>query len=223
MISAIMAAIGAAMIVLAIVAARCRDTAPVASGLTVVVSLGLAYDNVVVAIGPLIDYGDVLSAINVPRFWLHVFTLPLLIIVGGLLVARLGVGWLTTRAAIVVDSVMVASLVVIGVIGELTPLDLVESDAGGATRYVNDAMYGPPIPAIVTIIVLIGLGALAWRAAGWPWLLVGALVMFAAAAVPGVLWISNAGELVLQTTIVATLVSVTHWARAEMSLIGVEV
>ncbi|WP_050949880.1 hypothetical protein [Gordonia effusa] len=219
--SAIMAAFGAAMIVLAVIAARCRDSEPVISALTVFVSLGLAYDNFAVAVGSLVGYGDVVSAINVPRFWLHVFALPLLIVVCGVLVARLGVGWLRTRTAAIAGVALVIALVIIGCVEELTPLVLVESDTGGLTRYVNDAMHGPPIPAIATIVVLSVLGASAWHAASWPWLIAGALVMFAAASVTGVLWISNAGELVLQTTVVATLVWVAGLTRVDTTSIGV--
>lgn len=216
MISTVMAAIGVAMLVLAIVAARCCDRAPLLAGAVTLVSVGLAYDNLAVALGPILGFGDLLHAINVPRFWLHVFLLPVLILVGGALAARLGVGYSRSRVTAAVGGATALALVAVGVVEELAPLTLVASDAGGAIRYVNEAMAGtPPIPAIVTIAILLVLGALTWRAARWPWLFAGAAAMLAAASVRGVLWISNLGELALQLGIVVTLVRVTRRSDAE--------
>ena len=38
-----------------------------------------------------------------------------------------------------------------------------------------------PVPAVLTIVALIAIGIALWRAAAWPWLAVGAVIMFVAA------------------------------------------
>jgi hypothetical protein len=217
MISAVMAAIGVVMVALAIVALRFRAEAGAVALLVALITVGLAYDNLAVAVGQLIGYGDLLRAVNVPRFWLHALLTPLLIVVGAILVGRLGIGWLRTRIAAVVVSGLVAALIVVGVIEEIVHLELVPEDAGDALRYVNDAVSGPPIPAIVTILVLIGLGGLAWRTAGLPWLFAGSVAMLLAAGLGAeILWLANVGELVLQAAVVATLATTATTVGAVM-------
>ena len=51
-----------------------------ASVFVLLVVYGLAYDNLAVAIGGLLDEGDTLQAINAPRYWLHALFTPLMMI-----------------------------------------------------------------------------------------------------------------------------------------------
>ncbi|NDZ95785.1 hypothetical protein G3I13_06625 [Streptomyces sp. SID6673] len=209
MTSLIMAAIGVAMLGLCIVAVRLRARV---GGIAVVVAailVGLAYDNVAVAIGRLIGYGDVLLAINLPRFWIHAIVTPLLIVVAGVLVGRLGVTQIRDRNIALAGWALVAMLIAIGVVEDIVRARLVPEDAGDALRYVNAQAQGPPLPAIITILALIVLGVMAWRRVGFPWLFIGAIVMLiAAAAGSAVLWIGNLGELVLLAAVVATMAAV---------------
>ena len=203
-----MAVIGGCMLLLAWLALRARSAAGAVAVLVAVVCAGLAYDNLAVAAGRLIGYGDALRAVNAPRFWIHALLTPLLVLAGVALAARLGVRRAAGRAAAVTAGALALLLIVAGAVFDIVALRLEPESYADAQRYVNADAAGPPIPAIVTILVLIALGAAVWRTAGSPWLCLGAVAMFAAAAVGAShLWVGNLGELVLQAAVVATLLS----------------
>ncbi|MEE4021979.1 hypothetical protein V1Y59_02720 [Gordonia sp. PKS22-38] len=209
MTSVIMAAIGVAMLVVGALALRMLPKVGAVAGLVAAICVGLAYDNIVVAIGRFVGYGDTLMAINMPRFWIHAVMTPLLIIVAGNLVARLGVEQARTRNVVLGGWALVAMLILIGIVEDVVRLDLAPEDAGDALRYVNAGVEGAPIPAIITVLALIVMGMVAWRYAGFPWLFVGALVMLIAAPIgSSVLWVGNLGELVLMVSVLVTMAAV---------------
>ncbi|MDY6808508.1 MAG: hypothetical protein SW127_05765 [Actinomycetota bacterium] len=209
MTSMIMAAIGVAMLVVLALALRLTPRVGAVAILFAVICLGLAYDSFVVAAGRLIGYGDTLSAINMPRFWIHAIVVPLLIIVAGNLVGRLGVDQARSRNVTLGGWALVAMLIAIGVVEDVVRLDLQPEDAGDALRYVNAGADGPPLPAIITVLALLVLGTMAFRYAGFPWLFLGALVMLIAAPIGSVvLLVGNLGELVLMLSVLVTMAAV---------------
>lgn len=206
MLSLAMAAIGACMLALAAVCLRARGAVGGVAVLVAVICAGLAYDNLAVAAGRLIGFGDVLRGVNVPRYWIHALLTPLLIIACGALAGALGVRWPTGRTAAAAGALLVPALIGVGIFQDVVRLRLEPREYADSLRYANAGAEGPPVAAIVTIVVLIGLGALIWRTAALPWLLLGSIGMFAAAAVGGSrFWAGNLGELVLQAAVVATL------------------
>ncbi len=209
MTSVIMVAIGAAMLVVAAFAFRLTSRVGAVAILLGAISLGLAYDNIAVAAGRLVGYGDTLSAINLPRFWIHAIAMPLLIVVAGNLVGRLGVEQARTRNVTLGGWALVVMLMVIGFVEDVVRLDLEPEDAGDALRYVNAGFDGPPLPAIITVLAILVLGVMAFRYAGFPWLFVGALVMLIAAPIGSMLlWVGNLGELVLMLSMLVTMAAV---------------
>jgi hypothetical protein len=67
---------------------------------------------------------------------------------------------------------------------------------------------GPPIPSIIGNIITLVIGFSLWRHTGWVWLMLGALFMFGAAAVPFSgfgMAPGNGGEVVLLFSYVATV------------------
>ncbi len=209
MTSVIMVAIGAAMLVVAAFAFRLTSRVGAVAILLGAISLGLAYDNIAVAVGRLVGYGDTLSAINLPRFWIHAIAMPLLIVVAGNLVGRLGVEQARTRNVTLGGWALVVMLMVIGFVEDVVRLDLEPEDAGDALRYVNAGFDGPPLPAIITVLAILVLGVMAFRYAGFPWLFVGALVMLIAAPIGSMLlWVGNLGELVLMLSMLVTMAAV---------------
>ena len=209
MTSVIMVAIGAAMLVVAAFAFRLTSRVGAVAILLGAISLGLAYDNIAVAVGRLVGYGDTLSAINLPRFWIHAIAVPLLIVVAGNLVGRLGVEQARTRNVTLGGWALVVMLMVIGFVEDVVRLDLEPEDAGDALRYVNAGFDGPPLPAIITVLAILVLGVMAFRYAGFPWLFVGALVMLIAAPIGSMLlWVGNLGELVLMLSMLVTMAAV---------------
>jgi hypothetical protein len=206
MVSLVMAGVGLSMLVLGGLALRRREAVGGAALLVALICLGLAYDNLAVAVGRLLGFGGTLEAVSAPRFWIHALLTPLLIIACGMLAARLGVGWAASRPAAVAGGVLVVALIALGVVEDVAKLELAPTEYADLVRYTNEGSEGPPIPSIVTILVLFALGVAVWRTAGSPWLCLGSLTMFvAAAAGSSHVWVANLGELALQVSIVATL------------------
>ncbi|GAA1501164.1 hypothetical protein GCM10009827_009440 [Dactylosporangium maewongense] len=196
MVSLIFAVLAVGMVGAGVVAVRLR------AWLVVVVAGALVYDNTVIAAGRFVGEGDALEGLNAGRFVGHALFTPLLIVVGAGLAGLAGLArggrWALTALA--------AVLVGIGIWADVVRLRLVPERYADTLRYVNDNAAGPPVPAVVAILVLIGVGVVLWRRDGWPWLLAGAVAMFAAAAAGfAVPWLGNLGELVLLAAVVSSL------------------
>lgn len=209
MITAVFALIGVAVLAVGAMAMRMRWRVGSVALAVALICAGMAYDNFAVAVGRFIGYGDVLMAINVPRYWIHALFVPMLILIAGVIVYRLGVRQIGSRANVIAGSVLVAMLLLIGIITDIVRLDLKPEDTGDALRYVNEGASGPPVAAVVTVLALIVLGGMAWRYGYFKWLLVGAVIMLvAAAAGTAVVWVGNLGELALMISLLAAMAKV---------------
>lgn len=200
MFTFLFASAAVACAVLAVLLLRAKAPIPA------IVGFALTYDNAVIAAGSAIGEGDLLLALNAGRFWVHALVTPLMIWAGLKLI-----GWARPWAWAVIGV-----LIAIGVYTDVVALRLVPESEGGVLRYVNDAAAGPPIPAIVTILILVGCGVVLFRRTRIGWLLVGAGVMFvAAAAGADVLLLGNLGEVALLTGFLLT-------ARKQNASLGFE-
>ena len=170
-----------------------------------IVAFGLIYDNAILAAGGMIGHGEVLERLSIPRFFMHAFGTPLLMLAALGLVRRSGGIW--TRSNVLAASVAILTLgmIAVGVDAELLRLELSPKQTGDLSSYGNSASDGPPIAPVVTIIVLLAAGAVMWRQGCGPWLLLGAIIQFVAAAVgDAVVILGNFGELALLVGLVAT-------------------
>lgn len=161
---------------------------------------GLAYDNLVIAVGSMLGEGGLLKSLNTGRFVIHALFTPAMSIFGFGVLRKAGVTWAQGKTAHVVVCVFTTLLIALGVFTDIFRLDLQPRVLLDALRYVNEGgMKGPPIPAILTIFFLIGAGISLWRKTGFKWLALGALFMFIAAAMGmgDMVYISNLGEVVL--------------------------
>lgn len=168
---------------------------------------GLAYDNLIIGFGTAIGEGTVLEILNVGRYVLHALATPLLIMFA-LHVARVvGLGWAQTRTAFIGFALLTGAMVLLGVYEDLISMNIVPVLEDGALRY-SPVESSPPIPSIITVIVMIVVGLLVWwraRDIKWPWLCIGAVIMFvAAAAGAGILVVGNIGEVIFSASIVGT-------------------
>jgi len=68
-------------------------TGSMAALFTLIVTLGLVYDNGIIAAGSLIGTGPLLEALNWPRYVIHAFATPLLVMVSFDLARRFGLRW----------------------------------------------------------------------------------------------------------------------------------
>lgn len=168
---------------------------------------GLFYDNLIIGIGRFVGEGAVLETLSAGRFWIHALLTPALIIFGYGVLRRVGVSWAQGRTSHTIICVLATLLILLGAYSDILRLDLYSTASADVIRYRNEGgLPGPPLPAILTIVFLIGFGMALWRNRAWPWLAVGAMIMFAAAGL-GMgerFYIGNIGELVLSIANVVT-------------------
>ena len=168
--------------------------------------VALIYDNVVVAAGRFIGVGATLAGFNQGRFLLHAIITPMLIAAAAALTAQAGVSWAKKWMSHAFFGVLTLGLITFGLV-EYTRFVYEPVWFGGTLRYVDTAVAGPPIPAIITIIVITILAVFIWRARRWPWLFWGGLVMFIGSAVPPSLVgpvVGSGVEVILLAALLAT-------------------
>lgn len=179
-----------------------------AANLPLLVVAALVYDNSVIGVGRFVGEGPLLESLNLARFWVHALVTPLL--VGWALHAlrRAGFAWAQARWYAVVSVLSVVALTVLEWVLELRGLEIVPRLEYGALSYSNaEPASGPPVMVLVVTAVLIVAGALLWKRQGWPWVLVGAVLMTIGSAVELPIdsgAATNAFELVLLISILAT-------------------
>lgn len=182
----------AAWLVRLAVTRRARHTWLVAA-----VAVGLVYDNGIVALGSAIGTGDLLLALNVPRFWVHALVTPILIIFAAGAARSAGLRWARHRAVHAGFCLAATALIVYGVLADVVGLALSPGREGDALRY-SAVEATPPIPSIATVVVLLVVGVALLIRARSGWMALGAALMFTAAALPSApLAVGNLGEVAL--------------------------
>lgn len=167
----------------------------------------LAYENAVIGLGSWIGEGDLLSALNAPRFIGHALLTPLLILWGLAVLRRQKVAWTLRTPAVVSVVLITAALVAYGVTHDIVHLALVPETWADTLRYANaNTPEGPPLTAILTGLALIVVGAQLWIESRSLHLVVAASVMAAVAGLAGFFPVlGNLGEVVLMLGILAAI------------------
>ena len=175
------------------------------TAIAALVILGLFYDNLIVGLGNQIGASETLEQLNAWRFILHALVTPTLIMFAVATVQRLGVGWAQSKLSFTILGVLTVLLIGLGIYEDIINLSLVLEQEWGTLRYVNANSAGPPIPSIVTVIVMIVVGGFVWRQHKWAVLCIGAILMFImAGAGASILVISNIGEVLFAGSILLT-------------------
>ena len=170
-----------------------------------IVTFGLVYDNGLLAAGAAIGHGELLEQISVPRYFMHAFGTPLLMLSALGLAIRSGAEWARAPVTVAAVSILTIAMIAVGVEADLISLQLEAKSPSGVISYGNAASSGPPVAPIVTIVILIAAGIIVWRRGSGPWLLLGSLAQFVAAAIGDAIVIAgNLGELALLAGLVAT-------------------
>lgn len=190
----------------------------VVSDVVLLVIAALVYDNAIIAAGRYIGEGPLLEGLNLARFWVHALLTPLLVLFAWQATARAGVGWARTRVAALLAVLGVLALYLLEFVTVLAGLTIEPDWEYGVLSYSDTAgADGPPVMVLGVALALLVAGFLVWRRLGWPWLLVGAVLMTVGSALPVPLdsgAITNAFELVLLVSILATK---AHQDRRELS------
>lgn len=158
------------------------------TAIVLLVTFGVFYDNLVLAVGALagdaIGPGDALLALSVPRFVLHQLVLPWLIYAAWDMARQAGHGWAVRRWAHPLALGLSLVVMAAGIATRLAGLQLEPEIADGVLRYVAVGTAGPPVVSIVSIGLTAVAGLVFWRRDRWPWIVVAALAVFVAEAFP---------------------------------------
>lgn len=173
--------------------------------LPVVVITGLVYDNLILALGGFLGAGRELMALNAVRFVIHGLVTPVLMIWGFGVARRAGIGWAQSRRNHAIMCTAATLLIGLGVYSDVLKLDLQLKIEQGITRYVNiGGIKGPPIPSIITIIVLTVIGVAIWQRGKSRGLAVGSGVMFIGAmAGAALLGVGNVAEVAMSAGVLS--------------------
>lgn len=165
-----------------------RGRARASTAIVFLVTFGVFYDNLVLALsavfGDLVEPGNSLLALSVPRFVLHQLVLPWLIYAAWEMARQAGHGWAARRWAR--PGAIVLSVIVMGagIATRLVGLQLEPEVADGVLRYVAVGTAGPPVVSIVSIGFVGLAGLVFWRRDRWPWIVLAGVAVFVAEAFP---------------------------------------
>lgn len=160
-----------------------------------IVIAGIIYDNLIIGFGAFIGEGELLKMLNVPRFVIHAFFTPLIMIFGFGVARRCGVKFAQSRNWHIALCVFTTLMVLLGIYEELWKMNLVPKVEDGTLRYKNEPSAAP-IPAIMTIIVAMILGVFVWIKTKKPWYFLGSFGMFIFAPMASkFVWAGNLGEI----------------------------
>jgi hypothetical protein len=148
------------------------------------VMFGVFYDNFILAIGNIFGAGDLLYALSVPRFALHQFILPWVIVVAVIQARGAGITWAQSKRALQLAIAASFILMLIGVFTRVLPLELKPEVMDGVTRYVAARSYGPPVVSILSLAFVGVIGFFLWRKTGWVWVLVTSILVFIGEMIP---------------------------------------
>lgn len=167
--------------------------------------LTLAFDNLVIALGPILLNTDIYLLLSTLRFWGHALLLPFLLVFVAQLMRQFP-GCAHPRLDGLAWGLAIVG-VVYGYFFDLGSLELVPADF--YPRLIA-ADGQPPFATIVVNLFVVLAGIWMWRKAGWPWLFIGALQIFivngmSAGHVQGFV-AGNAAEVVFVASLLATLV-----------------
>jgi hypothetical protein len=188
----------------------------------------LWYDNFRIGTGRFVGEGSTLYAMSVPAFAWHWSMLPILVIAAGSVARLADLDWARNKIVMALFCVAGVGLATLD-IPKIFSMDLHVACLADTVRYTTTVKPGQlcratdtvvsegadaALVAIITNVVVLGVGIALWVQRRWPWLAFGSGVMFVAAggfarsrwALP----VANLGEIFINTSFVLTCV---HFAR----------
>lgn len=190
--------------------------------LTLIPLLFLWFDSFAVATGQWIGEGPVLLGFTYLRYTMHWGSLPLLLIVAGMLLRRAGFKFAENKF-VMGAFCTVAVFFIVEDLRHIFIVDFYPACYAETLRYVTKVaesqactpemagvgMSVSPAAAILVNLTLMIVGIAIWVRHKWPWLALGCMVMFAAAATPQSLVgpiLGNAGEPIFNFAVVAAVI-----------------
>ena len=152
--------------------------------LLVIITIAIVYDNAIVSLGHLIGKGNILLWLSQPRFFLHVVLTPFSVLVALCQSERAGILLTSSPTLKLIAWLLTIALIVSDLFRYYQKFNPIPVWFQGTLRYTNASVSHPPIPAMITIVLVGIIGILIWHQAQWPWLFISSLVMFIGGAIP---------------------------------------
>jgi hypothetical protein len=118
-------------------------------------------DNAVLAVGNLLGEGNLLQALNRPRYWIHALGTPLILPIVIEIGAACGLTWCAQRRRWWLG--VTAAFIMFGLWFDIVRQRLEFTTKGGVARYSNDVISGPPVNAVAANILAIAVGVMIWQ------------------------------------------------------------
>ncbi|MFT9598230.1 hypothetical protein [Mesobacillus sp.] len=148
------------------------------------VTFGLVYDNLVLAMGSIIGEGSFLKALNEMRYWFHAFFTPLLILFSWAAIRKPEIHWLKGRAGFVLAGVFTLAMIIAELIQNTIGIKLESARKYGVLSYESAGSHGPPVMIIGVTVALLFAGIILWKKLNWTWMAIGVILMGIGSAVP---------------------------------------
>lgn len=171
------------------------------------VTFGLVYDNIVLALGSMIGEGHFLKSLNLMRYWFHALFTPTLILFSWAAVRKSDIKWLSGRTVFITTSFLTVALIITELLQNTVGIAIEPAQKYGVLSYEPAVTQGPPIMIIGVSIVMLLSGLILWKKLKWKWMAIGVIVMGIGSAVPLPLKseaATNGFELVLLISLWAT-------------------
>ena len=146
---------------------------------------GVIFDNITLFLAPHLLGSNVYLLLNKFRFATHALLLPLLIPFGLSVLHQSGSTIAANKLLVGALSLITIGALYFGIHHEIVHLTLGEKSAYGYTRLAAVGDTLPPIGTIVANLILMVMGIALWKRAGWKWMFLGALFIFALNAATG--------------------------------------
>lgn len=148
------------------------------------VTLGLVYDNMVLAFGSSIGEGDLLEGLNLMRYWFHALFTPALILYAWAVAKETDIKWLSGRAAFIIAALLTAFMIIFELVQNTIGIVIEPAHQFGVLSYKQPASQGLPIMIIVVTIALLLAGLNLWKKLKWKWMAIGVIIMGIGSALP---------------------------------------
>ncbi|CAM3784500.1 hypothetical protein [Mesobacillus thioparans] len=148
------------------------------------VTFGLIYDNLVLALGGMIGEGAFLKNMNFLRFWFHAIFTPLLIIFSWAAASKTNLSWLKGRGGLLFAGFLTVAMVISELVQNTIDLKLEPDRSFGVLSYESAGSHGPPIMIIGVTAALLIAGIILWKKRKWKWMAIGVILMGIGSAVP---------------------------------------
>ena len=177
----------------------------------VILLVGLVYDNLMLAFGTTIGEGDVLRILSQPRYITHALFTPTLILFAALSADRMNIPGYRSRERLTFWGAVTFFAIWYGLFADMAGPHLAPVMDDGLLRYAPDGKQLPPLAVITTVVGLLVIGGAMQRYGRWPWIFVASTTMLIIA----LFWVdngllSNIGELILLSSMVATAAEATR-------------